>query len=443
MVRRIVAIALVLLGLVPTAAQANGRYPSAITLHFKPGSTRDIVVGATWGMLITSDGGATWRWSCEDAVGYGGTFDPDYAVSNTGRIFATTAAEGLRHTDDGCTWSSTQLGVNLVSSVTVAPGGDVWAAGYAELDYRIFRSDDDGATFEPVALTGRDEGAWWESLEVAPGDDQRVYLAGYRFVEDTKEFLLYRSDNGGGAWRALPVTAFAASSQSLLQIVAISPDDPDLVFARLTRREGAVGDAIYRSDDAGESWRLVLEPGDAMAGIAVRAVSGGPAATTAEVIVSTPTMGSHRSTNGGVDFVPAPASPVKGCLVERPGDRVLIGCGDNLAPDLVGLTQSSDGLAWTTLLQFRNVTAPIACAEGTEQRDVCQEQLWCGMKEQLSIVSDVIACPSTGVDAGLPDAGGGDDDGGGGCCDGGAGASGLATALLLLAAGSAARRRRN
>jgi hypothetical protein len=441
MVRRLLVVIWVAIAIaVPTAARANGRYPTAISVHFKHGSTQDVVVGATWGMLVTSDGGATWRWSCEDAVGYGGTFDPDYVVSNSGRIFATTAAEGLRHTDDGCTWSATQFGENLVSSVTVAPGGDVWAAGFSELDNRIHRSTDDGATFEPVALTGRDDGAWWESLEVAPGDDDRVYLAGYRFVADTKEFLLYRSDNRGVSWRGLPVAAFPSSSQSLLQVVAISPDDPDLVFVRLTRREGAVGDAIYRSADAGESWRLVLEPGDTVGGVVVRTLTaGGPAATSAEVIVATPTMGTHRSTNGGVDFVPATASPVRGCLVERPGDRALVGCGDNLAPDHVALTRSSDGLAWSTLLEFRNVTAPIACAAGTEQRDVCQERLWCGMKDQLGIVSEVIACAAA-VDAGAPDAAPGADDGGGGCCDGGAGGGGWLTALALVLGSAAARR---
>jgi hypothetical protein len=213
------------------------------------------------------------------------------------------------------------------------------------------------------------------------------------------------------------------------------------VFARLTRREGAVGDAIYRSADAGESWRLVLEPGDTVGGVVVRTLTaGGTAATSAEVIVATPTMGMQRSTNGGVDFVRATASPVRGCLVERPGDRALVGCGDNLAPDHVALTRSSDGLAWSTLLEFRNVTAPIACATGTEQRDTCQDRLWCGMKDQLGIVSEVIACAAA-VDAGAPDAAPGPDDGGGGCCDGGAGGGGWLTALALVLGSAAARRR--
>jgi hypothetical protein len=448
MVRRLLVVIWVAIAIAaPSAARANGRYPAAISVHPRPGSIRDIVVGATWGMLVTSDGGATWRWSCEDAVGYGGTFDPDYAVSATGRIFATTVAEGLRYTDDGCTWSATQLGANRVSSVTVAPGGGVWATSHTELQSRIYRSTDDGARFEAVALTGGEDGAWWESVEAAPGvdDGDRVYVAGYRFVIDGKETrkanLLFRTDNAGGDWRRLSVDGFPTASQSLLQIVAISPDDPDLLFVRVSLREAVVGDALYRSDDAGASWRLVLEPGDITGAVVVREVTGeADAATAAEVIVTTPTLGVYRSTDGGRSFARAPALPITGCLVERPGDRALVGCGDNLAPDHVALTRSSDGLAWSTLLEFRNVTAPIACAAGTEQRDTCQDRLWCGMKDQLGIVSEVIACAAA-VDAGTPDAAPGPDDGGGGCCDGGAGGGGWLTALALVLGSAAARRR--
>lgn len=437
--RALVVISTVAAVAVPSAARANGRYPAAISVHFRPGSTGDIVVGATWGMLVTSDGGATWRWSCEEAVGYGGTFDPDYVVSAAGRIFATTAAEGLRFTDDGCTWSATQFDVNLVSSVTVAPNGDVWAAGHTMLEHRIFRSVDNGEHFTAVALTGDDDGAWWESVEVAPSDPNVVYLSGYGVDGNSRRFHLFRSDDAGRSWLRLPVAAFTLEGRApLLQVAAISPDTFSLLFARLSSQ---LGTKIYRSTDAGVNWALVLELDDASPGLVVRKVVGGDdPTTTAEVLVGTPSMGTYRSTDGGRSFAKLGQSLQVNCMAERPGDRTIFACANNLAPDNMALARSSDGIDWTAALEFRNVTAPIACGVGTEQRDYCQEEKWCGFKDQLGIVSEVIACAAA-VDAGAPDAASGADDGGGGCCDGGAGGGGWLTALALVLGSAAARRR--
>src|SRR5687768_10407944 len=90
---------------VASPAFANGRMPATSTVHFRPGSTSDIYIGATWGLIFTSDGGATWRWVCEQAVGYGGEYDPDYVVTAGGALWATTL-DGLRTTSDGCVWTA-------------------------------------------------------------------------------------------------------------------------------------------------------------------------------------------------------------------------------------------------------------------------------------------------------------------------------------------------
>jgi hypothetical protein len=100
----LVSVIAVAAGAAPAAA--NGRMPATSTLHFRPGSTTDLYVGATWGLIFTSDGGATWRWVCEQAVGYGGEYDPDYVVTRAGALWATTL-DGLPTTSAGCVWTAT------------------------------------------------------------------------------------------------------------------------------------------------------------------------------------------------------------------------------------------------------------------------------------------------------------------------------------------------
>src|SRR5678815_2464803 len=78
------------LGIAAGVAHANGRFPATIDVHFKPGDPDVIALQVTWGLITSTDGGATWHWSCEEAVGFGGIYDPDYAFTSTGLLLATT-----------------------------------------------------------------------------------------------------------------------------------------------------------------------------------------------------------------------------------------------------------------------------------------------------------------------------------------------------------------
>src|SRR5258708_32587528 len=46
-------------------ARANGAFPDEFSIHFQPNAPSRILVGANFGMLISEDNGATWRYSCE------------------------------------------------------------------------------------------------------------------------------------------------------------------------------------------------------------------------------------------------------------------------------------------------------------------------------------------------------------------------------------------
>ena len=47
---------------------ANGAFPDEFSIHFPPGSPHTILLGANFGLLVSNDDGATWRYSCEPYV---------------------------------------------------------------------------------------------------------------------------------------------------------------------------------------------------------------------------------------------------------------------------------------------------------------------------------------------------------------------------------------
>src|SRR5207248_1134705 len=52
----------------PLRARANGRPAAAIDITFDPAASR-IIVGNTFGGLVSDDGGASWRLICEQVLG--------------------------------------------------------------------------------------------------------------------------------------------------------------------------------------------------------------------------------------------------------------------------------------------------------------------------------------------------------------------------------------
>jgi len=407
------AVALAALVLVyPAFAEANGRFPQSVNAHTHPGNSENILLPVTFGVLSSTDGGTTFQWMCEDAVGYGGTYDPDYAFSPTGTRFATTF-DGLKMTKDGgCHWTDVtgDLADAWVGEVEIGPNGKVWAAtssGGAPND--VYVSDDDGANFTASNLF-HDSG-WWKSLRVAPSNADRIYVTGY-LVATTPEAMLRRSDNGGETWSSLPVTDFAFGSQPQLMVEAVSPTNPDIVFARVLGALAPAGDAIYRSDDAGASWTKVLEMADVITAFLVRADGTTVIAGTIGPCADDPAdsnKGCVRiSGDGGISWNRTTQEPKMACIAER-ADGVLLACGANWEPDDFALARSTDGQTWTKTFRFSEMTGPVACDPGTVQFDTCELEQW-------QFIADQFGVAGAGADAGTQPSidaatNGGDDSG--------------------------------
>jgi MYXO-CTERM domain-containing protein len=445
--RRIALAGLLIAALAP-GAFANGRAPGTSTIHFREGHETDIAAGMTFGLLVSHDNGATWHWMCEAAVGYGGLWDPDYSYLPNGSLFATTFM-GLKVSTDGCTFGSTPPG-NLFVSTDEAKGTSVLFGAADSTDDKIYKSTDSGVTF-PTSTTppGATVNDWYTSMMYAPSDATRVYVAGYRFSGQTKSFLLYKSIDGGGTFTAmgqvgLPATVNTSSS---VDIVGVDPAAPNTVYIRISYVNGAQGDTIYKTTNAGAAWTSILNKADSIAFL-VR--------STGELVAGTKTLGAVHSTNGGTTFTALANAPHINCLAENSAHEVWActqNYGDTMAmipSDGYGIMKTSDLTTWTGVLRYQDITGPVDCAAGTVQHDTCAGMNWCGVVAQLGITSTVIDCSAVGID-GAPDAGGsgGSGSGGGGggggdkkgCCDTGPG-SAPPLAMGLLVAGSLLLRRR-
>lgn len=446
MIRRIAAACLVLVGLVHSAA-ANGRPPGTTSITFRQGHETDIVAGLTFGLIASHDGGKTWGWYCEEAFGVNaiGSYDPRHAYLPGSALFSTTLT-GLDVTRDSCTFMPVPSSPGFVSALAVSPTDHAlyYAAVQAAdagkgivADYAIYKSTDEGMTF-PTKSTPPATVTWWQSLRVAPSDPTRLYLTGYNFAGTAKQLVMFRSDNAGTTWTPLSVAMFTVQPNSDIDIMAITPDNPDQVFARVTLDDPiSQGDAIYRSNDKGVTWTKFHAMAAPINAFVVRA--GKNAGNKHDVIVGTQLVGVDITHDDGANWAPIAGAPHMNCLVENAAGE-LWACSQNygstgLLSDGAGIMKSTDATTWTKVLRYQDLSEVASCAAGTVQHDRCGG-MWCAVCAQLGCSpSTSYGCPAL-VDAPPPPG-----MKAGGCCDAGSAGAGGALGLGLGVLALVGRRR--
>ena len=233
-----------------------------------------------------NDGGV-WR-----STDYGRTWVPIFDDQPTGSIGAIAVApsdpqviyvgsgEGLQRpdlsvgdgiyksTDGGATWR--HLGLRdgqQIPAVLVDPRDPnrVFAAVLGHpygpnTERGIYRSTDGGATWTQVL--GKDENTGGMDLAFDPGDPQTVFAdlwsarqapweAGWVLSGNNG---LYKSGDGGTTWRQIS-NGLPTAADGLGRIgLGTSLSEPARLYAIIGATKGG---GLYRSDDHGESWRLV------------------------------------------------------------------------------------------------------------------------------------------------------------------------------------------
>lgn len=428
---RSLAFAAGLLG--PAMALASGRPPLTNGVHFRPGDNHSLYVATTFGLLISRDDGCSFRWICEENIGYGGTFEPKYRIAVDGTIFATTVS-GLRVSrDGGCSFTTAtsdkpandpgRIADRWIDAIDIGPAGDVWVAtADSGKPNDILRSTDNGMTFEPRGRSS--EAIWWKSIAIAPSRAQRIYVTGYQVagtlpdggqMPPTAHVAI--SDDDGSHWTELPLAGVSFGSTPLVHVVGVDHTNPDVVFMSSRGANLPSGDRLYRSTDGGMTWNEVL---------AARPILDLAIGPTGTVLVATLGGGAFRSSNSGATFSPMTNAPQLACVGERAGGEIY-GCGANWQPDEKAIARSTDGTTWNKVFRFAELAGPVECPTGTRQYDTCGSR-WPSLQAQFGATGPT-ACNAPPT----PDAAPPPPKKTGGCCDAGNASSGKLGALGLTA----------
>ena len=427
-------------------ALANGRYPATNGIHFQPGDPHSLYVATTFGLLISHDDGCTFDWVCEQAIGYGGTFDPKYRVGSDGAIYATTMYGLQASHDGGCSFQTASLSPGsggsasqYIDAIDLGPGGEVWVGSTDDATTNaLYSSRDGGMTFEVRRAMGAE---MVRSIVVAPADATRVYATSYETGSGSAAgTFLYRSDDDGSDWQAMPLAANVALGQTpLVEVFAVDPAQKDVVFLSSVGANPPIGDVLYRSTDGGATFAEVLRTTSAIHDVAFADalhvyVSEDPTANDMGTLTPSPAF---ASTDGGMTFGTLAGGPQLECIGSR-GDGTVFGCGQNWDPDHMAVAELM-AATWSDVFRFVQMAGPLALSGRHRRAGACGPQ-WASIQDMFETTG-----PTCGSDAG---SGGGDagvgggkpPGGGGGGCD--AGAGGPVIGCAMFAALVLLRRRR-
>lgn len=374
-----------LAGLLTAApAAANGRFPRSLRLLEDLRDSSHLILSATFGLLVTRDGGRVWHHVCEASFGVSDlTVDPLVSLTRDGTLLAGLYTSVTRASHDACHFEKT-LGLTNRESVpdfalsASKPGGVVAAlVSLPEVGgpvTRLYRSDDDAATWSKLGDAFDDSIAFVVTLDVAPSDDSRVYVSA---LGPAGEGLLLRSDDGGAHFErySLPTDATLGETP---YIAAIDASNPDAVYVRtdLWAYDSASGvaqarDALLYSSDGGRHFSELIRAGGKLLGFTLSPDGsellvgyGDPIELGGARLVDEDALGIYRASAGSSDFRRTYAGSV-GCLTWS--EQGLYVCTHERDTGFtVGLAQDTDfdeaaPPSFQPLLALADVAGPLTC----------------------------------------------------------------------------------
>lgn len=370
------------LAALPSPAAANGVFPAADQIVFDPSDPARAVARMTYGLLTTRDGGATWHWICERAVGYDDTDGvyPPIAMAAGGRVLA-----GLRNgiaigTEGGCGWASAvELAGQEVIDLSVRQGDPSHVVAVAGgVGPRLWVSRDGGASWA-VAGAPMPPGFHARTIDVAPSDPRRVYVSGLVNTDGTVQGALVRSVDGGETWEAAVVPG--STTARAPYIAGIDPSDADVLYVRLA---GAPGSLLV-SMDGGATFDAVFETEGF-----VRAFAISPDGAT--VAVGSDIDGVWRAPSSTLDFEKV-SSVAPRCFAWTQAG--LHACATEFLDGFTIGRSVDGGATFETLLRQPCLRGPLVCAAGTPTGDLCPWD-W----PRIALMTGHEDCAP---DAGLPD----------------------------------------
>jgi photosystem II stability/assembly factor-like uncharacterized protein len=234
---------------------------------------RYFVATASGGVWRTDNAGTTWKPLFDEQGSYSIgciTMDPrnpnvvwvGTGENNSQR--SVSFGDGVyKSLDGGQTWTNMGLGesehIGMIAIdprdsrvVYVAAQGPLWRSGG---DRGLYKTIDGGATWERVLHISDDTGV--NEVHLDPRDPDVVYASAYQrrrhvwtLINGGPESAIYKSTDAGETWREL--------EKGLPEVdmgrigLAVSPADPDVIYAIVEAQRDEGG--VFRSIDRGESW---------------------------------------------------------------------------------------------------------------------------------------------------------------------------------------------
>ena len=334
-------------------ALANGRFPKADVIATVPGGDGSrLFMRSTFGLLLSNDGGKTWTWLCEQALGFSGTWDPPIVVTRDGRLWAGLA-DGLRVTKNGCDVREVpELKGELIADLSADARGDrgILVTSTPDKAANVWRQT--GADRWEKLGKGI-SGFAFDTLDAAPSRPARVYLTGVPTAGGLRAHL-FRSDDGGATLTEVKIAVSPSPNDGRLFLSAIDPKNPDRL---LVRHVNAQGSNLLLSTDGGETFTVALTMKASMFGFA-KSTDG----ATYWAGSGDPKEGIWRSVDRGVKWEQVSKASVL-CL-HADGPR-LFSCSNPYALGGYAIAVSTDGGgSLRALATFDDVTGAVACDAG-------------------------------------------------------------------------------
>ncbi|HZU44656.1 MAG TPA: hypothetical protein VE994_18405 [Terriglobales bacterium] len=302
----------------------------SLTAAGVPGQSDTYYFGAVGGGIWkTTNGGVTWN-PIFDAQPIASIGALALAPSNPDIIYAGTGEADMRSdltfgngvyksTDAGRTWTHVGLpDTRHIGRILIDPRNPdvvlVGALGHAygpNPERGVFRSTDGGQTWTKVLYKDEHTGAI--DLAFAPDDPQTVYAAlwdaqrppwsNYPPLEGTGSGI-YKSTDGGVTWMQLTGHGLPGGTWGRVGLATGNGKGINRVYALIDQKDEG---GLYRSDDAGNSWRRVGDdPRIRERSWYFTGVTVDPADPN---VIYLPNVATYRSTDGGKTWTAFKGAP--------------------------------------------------------------------------------------------------------------------------------------
>ncbi|MGA7537431.1 MAG: hypothetical protein WBW93_01560 [Steroidobacteraceae bacterium] len=315
------------------------------------------------GVWKTIDAGTSWHNISDGFFDVGGIgaiavapSDPNVLYVGTGeasiRNQTTSPGDGVyKSTNAGKSWTHVGLANTLqIAAIVVDPEnpdivyvaaqGDPWVPSR---ERGVYRSRDGGNTWSRVLFVNPTTGA--HDLSIDPKDPRILYAALWDHRRRPWDIRsggpgsgLWKSTDGGDTWHRLRQGLPALMGNTG---VSVSPVDPDRVYAMIE----AVHGGVFRSDDAGRTWRRCnRDPGIRDRGWYYTRIYADPQREDTVYVLASSMV---RSTDGGTSFreVRTPHGDNHDLWIDPRNDRIMVEGNDG-----GGIVTLDGGESWSSNL---------------------------------------------------------------------------------------------